>query len=151
MKSLKEAIKQKKFASPMEMVLVNVLYTSNWYRDAQMPLFKKYGLQPQHFNVLKIVKGKHPNAVSPGYIIEVMLDKGRDLTRLVDKLVKLDLLKRETCPTNRRKVDIYITEEGLAITKEMEQDIMSLSNNLDENLSIEEAEQLSFLLDKLRG
>ena len=108
-----QEINQSKFVDNYHMAYVNVMYTSNWLRDRQLPIFKKYNLLPQHYNVLKIVKGKHPKSASPGYILEVMLDKGRDLTRLVDKLVKMELLSRETCPTNRRKVDICISKKGM--------------------------------------
>lgn len=149
MTDIKTAIKQVKFKNPTEKVLINILYTSNWLRDQQLPIFKKYGLQPQHFNVLKILKGKSPKAASPGEILEVMIDKGRDLTRLVDKLVKMDLLRRETCPTNRRKVDIYITEKGIEQTILMEQEIEVLFHKFA-NLNTDETEELSRLLDKLR-
>ncbi len=150
MKDIKSAIKQSKFKSITEKVFVNILYTSNWLRDLQTPIFKEFGLQAQHFNVLKIVKGKHPKPSSPGEILDVMLDKGRDLTRLVDKLVKLEMLERRTCPTNRRKVDIFITEKGIEQTQKIEEKIERLFKNI-QSLSNEEAEQLSFLLDKLRS
>lgn len=151
MPSLQQEIKQSKFKNSIEKAMVNILYTANWIIDAEMPIFKVYGIQPQHFNVLKIVKGKHPEPASPSQILAVMLDKGRDLTRLVDKLVKLEMLRRETCPTNRRKVDIYITEKGIALTHKMENEIDVLFAQLGNRITEPEAEQLSNLIDKIRG
>ena len=100
--------------------------------------------------MLRIVKGQHPNPASPGYILEVMVDKGRDLTRLVDKLVKLGYLERNTCSDNRRKVDISITSKGIEIVEQVgyEIDVWIKNNN---NLTESEADHLSSLLDKLRG
>ena len=130
--------------------MINVSYTSNWFRDRQHFIFKNHNILSQHYNVLRIVKGQHPNPASPGYILEVMVDKGRDLTRLVDKLVKLGYLERNTCSDNRRKVDISITSKGIEIVEQVgyEIDVWIKNNN---NLTESEADHLSSLLDKLRG
>ena len=104
----------------------------------------------QHYNVLRIVNGQHPNPVSPGYILEVMLDKGRDLTRLVDKLVNLGLLHRCVQEENRRKVAITITPEGQHLVEEVKDKIYRWLRDHN-NLSEKEAEQLNYLLDKMRG
>ena len=130
--------------------ILNLKYTSSLYNSKEVEVFKKYGILAQHFNVLRIVRGVYPDSVSPGKILEVMLDSGRDLTRLVDKLVKLGLLIRSTCPYNRRRVDINITEEGLALTEKIGKDVDVFLDSI-ETLTDKESEQLSNLLDKLRN
>ena len=90
----------------------------------------------------------HPKPVSPGYIKDVMLDKGRDLTRLVDKLVKLGYVERSLCESNRRKMEISITESGSKIIDLVEQETQKIYAGY--NLSDEEALTLSNLLDKVR-
>lgn len=143
-------IGQGTFSSIQEEVIVNIQFTSNWMRDQLSIVLSPYNLQIQHYNVLRIVNGKAPDKCSPGYIKAVMIDKKRDLTRLVDKLVQLDLLSRKTCPENRRKVDIEITVKGSELTTE-------IKGNLDKrvkeliHISDEEAELLSRLLDKLHS
>ena len=77
-----------------------------------------------------------------------MLDKGRDLTRLVDKLVKLGYVKRSLCETNRRKMEITITETGSKIIDIVEKETKKIHTGY--NLSDEEALTLSNLLDKVR-
>ena len=148
--NFEDQIRQTKFRNNFMKAILNLKYTSSLYNSKEVEVFKKYGVLAQHFNVMRIVKGAHPDAVSPGKILEVMLDPGRDLTRLVDKLVKLGLLLRSTCPSNRRRVDINITEEGLALTDKIGKDVDVFLDSID-TLTDKESEQLSNLLDKLRN
>ena len=144
----KEEIKSK-FDSNQLMAAVNIIYTSNWLRDISLPIYKKHNILSQHYNILRIVNGSFPNSVSPGYIKEVMLDKGRDLTRLVDKLVKLGYVEISLCKDNRRKMKITITQPGKEIINIIGTEINNLYTSY--NLNEDEANQLSNLLDKLRG
>lgn len=130
------------------MATVNIFYTANWLRDVGAPIYSKHGILSQHYNILRIVRGSHPKPVSPGYIKDVMLDKGRDLTRLVDKLVKLGYVERSLCQSNRRKMEISITESGSKIIDLVEQETQKIYAGY--NLSDEEALTLSNLLDKVR-
>lgn len=148
--NFEDQIRQTKFRNNFMKAILNLKYTSSLYNSKEVEVFKKYGILAQHFNVMRIVRGVHPDSVSPGKILEVMLDSGRDLTRLVDKLVKLGLLIRSTCPYNRRRVDINITEEGLALTDKIGKDVDVFLDSLD-TLTDKESEQLSNLLDKLRN
>jgi len=148
--NFEDQIRQTKFRNNFMKAILNLKYTSSLYNSKEVEVFKKYGILAQHFNVMRIVKGAHPDAVSPGKILEVMLDPGRDLTRLVDKLVKLGLLVRSTSPSNRRRVDINITEEGLTLTEKIGKDVDVFLDSID-TLTDKESEQLSNLLDKLRN
>ncbi len=147
---IQEEIKQAKFYSNTQKALINVLYTSNWLRDIHNDLFKNENILLQHYNVLRIVNGQHPKPTSPGYIKSVILDKGPDLTRLVDKLVTLNLFKRELNAQNRRQVEITITPKGIEVAAELEK---KLAERMHQKLKLsqDEAEELSFLLDKMRG
>ena len=140
--NFEDQIRQTKFRNNFLKAILNLKYTSSFYNSKEVEVFKKYGILAQHFNVLRIVRGVYPDSVSPGKILEVMLDSGRDLTRLVDKLVKLGLLIRSTCPYNRRRVDINITEEGLALTEKIGKDVDVFLDSI-ETLTDKESEQLS--------
>jgi DNA-binding MarR family transcriptional regulator len=150
MTDIREVIKQKNFINPLMKAQVNLIYTYNHYTQETGKIFRQHNLLPQHFNVLKIVKGKHPEPATPSYILEVMLDKGRDLTRLVDKLVEMGYLKRSQCKVNKRKRNISITEKGMHITDEIEK-TLQIWTFANIKLTEQEAETLSKLLDKLRG
>ena len=149
MAKLEEAIKQSNFQSQTQKAVLNILYTSNHISESTTPFFKENGILQQHYNVLRIVRGKNGEPASPGQIIEVMLDKGRDLTRLVDKLVKLGYLRRGNSATNRRKVEIFITELGLEITEKISVQLTEFYKKLD--IDEDQAQQINELLDKIRG
>lgn len=148
---IEEEIKQYRFESNLHKALINLLYTNNWHRDLQQSIFKEFDLQQQHYNILRILKGSHPEPVSPGYIKEVMLDKGTDLTRLLDKLERKSLIVRKLCESNRRKIDITLTDKGLELLGRIKPVFNKLNEEISNNLSEGEAQQLSDLLDKLRG
>ena len=148
---IEKAIKQSKFNDVYQKLVVNMLFTSNWLRDGQNSLLKQYDILPQHYNVLRILKGKHPDPSSPSDIKEVMIDKGNDVTRLLDKLVHKGLVKRNLCEENRRKMDVYITEEGLKLLKDIEKPLQNFLTDIKQRISEQEAESMSSLLDKMRG
>jgi DNA-binding MarR family transcriptional regulator len=149
---IEKVIKQNtRFKSSHEKAAVNLIYTSSWYRDIQNALFKDHSILPQHYNILRILKGKHPESVSPGIIKEVMLDKNNDVTRLLDKLVVKGLVKRQLCPVNRRKMDINITGKGIRLLEELDEPLKKHLTEMKKKLTDREAEQLSNLLDKMRG
>ncbi|MBK6784586.1 MAG: hypothetical protein IPL63_05510 [Saprospiraceae bacterium] len=79
-----------------------------------------------------------------------MLDKGRDVTRLVDKLEKLNYLERKVNSDNKRKLDIYLTPKGLEVTNNIEIELKTLNKNR-KKLTEDEYELLSNLLDRMRG
>jgi len=150
MVKIEEAIKQEKFDNSVEKAIVNLIYTHNWLRDGFNTILKPYGLLQQHFNVLRILRGKYPKVACPGDIKDVMLDKGNDITRLLDKLVSMELAERNLCETNRRKMDIRITEKGLALTKELSEKFEERAVGITKRLNEKDAELLSNLLDRMR-
>ncbi len=148
--SIEQDIKQPRFRSPYQRMAVNLLFTSNWIGDMQMRLMRPQGITLQQYNVLRILRGQHPNPVRVADIMERMLDKMSNASRLVDKLVVKELVKRTECPSDRRAVDVVITESGLALLTgidELQTGWEASLGTLDEA----EANQLSSLLDKLRG
>jgi DNA-binding MarR family transcriptional regulator len=147
---IEKVIKQPKFKDGYQKAMINLFYTSNYFRDSHMTLFNKYQIQGQHFNILRILKGKHPEVVSPGYIKDVMLDKGRDITRLIDKLQSLGWVNRHICPENKRKMNINLTEKGLELVDRISNELTTKDMEL-KKLTEEEYLMLSDLLDKMRG
>jgi len=148
---IEKEIKQSKFENLLQKAIINLFFTSNFIRDRILNILKDYDIQQQHYNVLRIMKGQYPNSISPGYIKEVMIDKGVDLTRLLDKLEKKGLIKRQLCLKNRRKIDINLTKEGIDLLNELKPKFNYLYEQLSKNINENEAELLSNLMDKLRG
>ena len=147
---LEDEIKQKKFKSEYQKLLLNVIFTGNWLNSQSIKAFKPYEVSPQQYNVLRILKGQYPNAISVNQIVERMLDKNSNASRLVDKLVLKKLVKRETCETDRRQMDVAITDKGLKLLAKMESNIEHIDQNISKSLTKKEAEQLNIILDKMR-
>jgi DNA-binding MarR family transcriptional regulator len=150
MVEINKAIRQTQFKDNFFKAYINLIYTSNYFRDAFNAVFQKYGITGQHYNVLRIIRGKHPEAITPGKIKEVMLDKGADLTRLLDKLERFEWIKRENCAGNRRMILIGVTPAGLEVINSIEQEISMLSGDL-KCLEDKEYGIISDWLDKMRG
>ncbi|MGG7661688.1 MarR family winged helix-turn-helix transcriptional regulator [Dyadobacter sp. BHUBP1] len=147
--SIETDIKQKKFRSPFQKLALNLMYTTKWLEYKQLESFKEYDITPQQYNVLRILRGQQGNPIKVSDITERMLDKSSNTSRLVDKLLAKNLAKRTSCESDRRAVDVVITEEGLALLKELDPFIEDWENRFN-IISEEEAEQISALLDKLR-
>src|SRR6478752_5295845 len=111
---LEDEIKQqKKFNNEFEKLAVNILFTASWLDTIHIQRFKPYGISPQQYNVLRILRGSSPKPLMLGDIACRMIDKNSNATRLVEKLRLKGLVKREVCEKNRRQVDIIITNKGM--------------------------------------
>jgi DNA-binding MarR family transcriptional regulator len=139
------------FKSPYHRAMVNVLYTSNWLANRQAQLLKPSGLTLQQYNVLRILRGQHPAPVKVSDITERMLDKMSNASRLVDKLVLKNLVLRTECPSDRRAVDVIVTDAGLDLLKQLDEGVERLNEELNDKLTLEEAVKLSEFLDRLRA
>ncbi|MCC7296766.1 MAG: MarR family transcriptional regulator [Bacteroidia bacterium] len=145
-----DEIKQKKFATTGQKAFLNVVFTANFLQAAVRENLKPFGLTLQQYNVLRILRGRHPKCANPSEIKEVMLDKNPDLTRLCDRMVINGWISRDIDKDNRRKMMISITKEGLNLLKEMDEH-MDVAQQKMNFLSDKENLQLSDLLDKMRG
>lgn len=148
---IEDAIKQSAFLNSYHKMVVNLIFTGNWIRDEQVSLLKEFDLLPQHYNALRIIKGRHPKPISPKEIKEVLVDKANDLTRLLDKLEKKQYIKRNLCPSNRRKMDISITDAGLGFLRTVQEPMDEFTDLIRKRVTENQAEELSQLLDLVRG
>ena len=126
--------------------LLNIIYTANWISSIQNEFFKPYGISPQQYNILRILRGAG-KAISVQTIKDRMLERSPNATRLMDKLIAKELINRIPCPEDRRVVHIEITKKGLQLLNSID---ATFKDDLLHNLSNEEASQLSNLLDKIR-
>ena len=141
---------QTKFRNEYHKVAVNIIYTFNWMTEQTREIFASADITPQQFNILRILRGSWPNPLSTLQIRERMLDKMSDTSRIVDRLIAKGFVKKGTCKTDRRLVDVIITDKGRKLLERLDlrQDDM---DNIISNLNKKEAQTLSELLDKMRG
>ena len=148
MVKIEEEIQQKKFNSPQHKAVFNLLFTYGKISTTQHHTLKPYGLSVQQFNVLRILRGQFPKPATVKLLTERMIDKMSNASRLVDKLLTKNLVERKGSRSDRRQVDIIITNKGL---KTIEAASLVMENVMSSiNISNDDAEQLSVLLDKMR-
>jgi DNA-binding MarR family transcriptional regulator len=145
---LEDAIKQSKFRTMKEKALINVLFTANFFTLEQNRLLKGFDISIQQFNILRILRGQHPRPASVKLLMERMLDKTSNASRLVEKLHNKALVKREPCEVDRRQVDVVITDKGLKLIEEASDAMDAMISDL--SIPEEQAAQLSDLLDLSR-
>ncbi|MBL7558820.1 MarR family transcriptional regulator [Olleya sp. YSTF-M6] len=136
-----------KFENNKVKALLNVLYTANHITSLQNDFFKPFGLSPQQYNILRILRGAR-KPIKVQTIKERMVERAPNLTRLTDKMCDKNLIKRIAYPEDRRVVLIEITEHGLDLLNKIQPN--NPLHNLLDNLTEDEAGQLSDLLDKMR-
>ena len=134
-----------------ESAYFNFLKTSNLIEEQVKQALKEHDLTHSQLNVLYILKENDPNPVSNSEINQRILVKSPDLTRLLDRLVKKNLVDRQICPENRRKMNIKLTKHGKQVFKEANNDAKRSVNNFFENLTEKEAGQLREIMRKVRG
>ncbi|MFN7313216.1 MAG: MarR family winged helix-turn-helix transcriptional regulator [Bacteroidota bacterium] len=147
---LEDAIKQKKFDNEYEKAVVNILFTASWLESSNLQRMKPFGITSQQYNVLRILRGSHPNKLMLNDIACRMIDKNSNATRLVEKLRLKKLVTREQNKENRRQVDIAITPLGLDLLAAIDKVSDDWFNKFN-TLNNQEIKQLNTLLDKLRG
>lgn len=135
-----------KFPNNKIKALINIKYTANWLSSNENDFFKPYGISPQQFNILRILRGAG-EAIKVQIIKDRMIERAPNATRLMDKLCDKKFIERIRCDHDRRVVYINISKQGLELLSTIDKSL-----NLDYlgNLTEKEAAQLSDLLDKIR-
>lgn len=132
-------------------IILNVLYTQNVINDNFNDILKPYDISGEQYNVLRILRGQKGSPANMFVIQERMLARTSNTTRLVDKLLLKNLVTRNVCPENRRKIEVLITEKGLNVLNELDPKVIEHEKFFSNNLSSQEAEQLNSLLEKYRN
>lgn len=106
-------------------------------------------LSTSQYNVLRILRGSHPNGLTCSDIAERTVAHDPDVTRLVDRLGKRGLVKRARSRTDRRVVQVDITRKGLDLLHELDPHVERLPRALLGHLSQERLRQLAGLLGEV--
>ncbi len=148
--NIEEVIQNRNPLTPASKTIVNIMFTSRRVEEGALVVFKEHDLTHQQYNVLRILRGQQGKPANLSTIQERMIDKSSNTTRLIDKLIKKELVKRQVCEKNRRKIEVFITSKGMDLLKTLDPIIENLNKELVNNLSNKELETLNNLLDKLR-
>jgi len=147
---LEQAIQQSSFTSDDQKLTLNFMYTYNAFKENQKIFFEKYDITMQQFNVLRILRGNYPKAYTTSQIRDRMLDKMSDASRIVDRLVKKDLVDRKVNSIDKRLVDVVISDKGLKLLERIDHPLNKHMSEAFTNFSEKEKKEFFQLLNKMR-
>lgn len=147
---IERILKTKKPLPEKKKLVINMMLATTKANSLMADALKPFDISIQQFNVLRILRGQQGKPANLNTIQERMVNKMSNTTRLVDKLLEKKLVDRCVCEENRRKVEIVITEKGLALLRELDPIVEEVENEIIKNLSPEDMEDLNLLLEKIR-
>ena len=152
-RTILQDVKQRRpFATMSERVVVNLMRSCRVVEDYWRTYLKREaGLSLSQYNVLRILRGTHPGLLKTSVVAERLISSDPDVTRLLDRLIKRGLVRREADPADRRVVLVGITDEGIELVADLDEPTTELSAAATAGLSPAELEALDALLDALRN
>jgi DNA-binding MarR family transcriptional regulator len=146
---LRQRIQQEHFGSADEEALLNVLVTADHLRSRMERLCGSFGISASQYNVLRILRGVHPEGHSRCEIVNRMLERAPDVTRLIDRLVKRELVERQRCGRDRRLSISRITTAGLEMLDLMAPAVEQVNQEFASRLSPGDCRELSRICESI--
>ena len=134
--------------NPRHKTMVNIIFTSNWIGERLKSFLEVEDITPQQYNILRILANS-TSPLSTLKIREKMLDKMSDTSRIVERLLKKELVHKQLCNADKRLVDVTLAEKGVQLLQRLEGKVEEL-DSIANSLSTEDIEHLNLLLDKIR-
>lgn len=141
---------QSRFTSEQQKAMLNLLFTANWLRTLQVAIFKPFGLSPQQYNILRILRGAK-GRMAMQQVKGRMIDRAPNATRLTDKLITKGLVERERCDEDRRVIYVRISDKGLKLLEDIDRRVRMNDQAHLSKVSEADAKVLNRILDAWRG
>ena len=148
---LSDRLHQPRFTSNAQEAMLNVITTQAWLHGEIARLLAPHQVTPAQYNVLRILRGSHPDPLPCSTVGERLLDRTPDVTRLLDRIQRAGLIERGRADHDRRVVEVRITPLGLERLAALDPAMEGFNASLAARLSEDDARHLSDLLDRLRG
>lgn len=142
----------KPFASLEEEVYLGVIRTAQLLQEPWTTFLRQnLGMTWSQYNLLRILRGSHPQGLTHSDIHERLVGRDPDVTRLVDRLQGQGFVTRERSAQDRRVVRVYITAEGLDRVNELDQPVRQMPKQLLSSVDVCDLEKLRDLLEEVRS
>ena len=148
--TLGDLIQQAQFESPAQEAVLNVIATTSWVNGEINAGLADHDVTQAQYNVLRILRGRHPGNYACSEIAERLLDRTPDVTRLLVRLENRGFVKRQRAEHDRRVVEVEITDAGLEVLSELDGPVEDAIHRTTRHLSADELATLSSLLERLR-
>ena len=147
---LEKELQTTKFKSEVHKATLNILFTAYWLKTRMGGHFKVFGLTPEQYNVMRILKGKHPEKMCVKDIGSRMIEKNSNVPRILDRLVRKDIVERQQSSVDRRETQCCLTEKGLGLLSKIN-DFIDVKESTMINLDEETARALNTILENARN
>jgi DNA-binding MarR family transcriptional regulator len=148
-KALSERLEQTRFEGPVHEALLNVLVAAGFLNEQGARIFAEHDLSPAQYNVLRILKGAHPEGYARCDIARRMIERAPDLTRMIDRLERRGLVERARSDQDRRRSVTRISRRGMELVEKMAPAVAAYHRLVSRRLTAAEAGTLSRLCEKL--
>jgi MarR family transcriptional regulator, organic hydroperoxide resistance regulator len=145
-----EILQRRPFRSPAEEASLSVMRTASLVRRTITDVVSPFGISQPQYNVLRILRGAGPEGLPTLVVRDRLIDDAPGITRLVTKLTRAGLVRRERSTPDQRQVICRITSKGLALLKTLDPLIVPAGESGATGLSTREQRSLIHLLDKVR-
>jgi DNA-binding MarR family transcriptional regulator len=149
--ALSKRIAQERFESPQVEAMLNLLVASDYLRGKLDEVFSAFGISSGQYNVLRILKGAHPDGHSRCEILRRLLERAPDVTRLVDRLEAQGLAERDKSDSDRRLSITRITPKGLDLLDTLDLPLREVERRFSERVSRRDCRELSRICEGLYG
>ncbi len=149
--TLQAELKQSKpFDHPEEELLLSFVRTTDLLGRGTAVLLKSHELSTAQYNVLRILRGAHPDGLPCGEISSRMVTRDPDITRLLDRMESRQLVTRQRASTDRRVITARITDTGLELLSKLDEPMVKMVQAHFSFLSKPEMDQLIQSLERIR-
>lgn len=149
-KSIQEEFPRRKWHSNQQVAVTNIIFTNHWIKARIGRALDPYKITMQQYNALRLLRAAHPEGLVAGVIRSGLLDRTSDVSRLVDRMVKLGYVERRAIQEDGRVKKIFLTLRGLELLGQIRSVDKFTKEDLPKRLTDQEAQTLSALLDKVR-
>jgi len=149
--ALRNRIQQTRFESAAQEALLNLLVAADHLRARTERLCAEFGLSASQYNVLRILRGVHPEGHSRCEIARRMIERAPDVTRLVDRLEKRGWVERDRSERDRRLSISRITAAGLELLQTIDPRLKQEQRDFAERVPEKDCRELSRICEEIYG
>ncbi len=146
--SIHKRVAQRRFESPAQKAMVSLLVTAGHLARALEEVCAAHGITHDQYNVLRILRGVHPEGHPRYAIAERLMDRSPDVTRLLDRLEREGFVGRSRSDEDRRLSISHVTDRGITLLKEIDPRILEVHERFTDRFSRDEMHQLTTLCEK---
>lgn len=146
--SLDKIIPDNYFRNDRHRSLVNIIYTSHLLVENVKAFLETEDLTPQQYYVLRLLRNSI-NPLSTLQLRNMMIDKMSDTSRIVERLIKKDLVSKKINSYDKRLVDVSLTSKGILLVHRIEKKSVEIDSLLD-NLTEQDIYALNIFLEKIQ-